>query len=144
LTSYNDGSVAMNTTYRYRVLAIDTDNNWGGWTTPASATTPFAPDTTAPPTPDLSGSRTAPQTITLTWPTVVDTGGSGLAGYYLWRFPQASCSTGWSIYQTLGPGATSFVDSGLAPLTWHRYQIQAFDNAGNVSVKSIVISIQTQ
>src|SRR6185436_17904059 len=142
-TSYNDGTVAMNTTYRYRVRAMDTDSNVGDWTPIATATTPFAPDTTPPPAPTISGSLTGAQQITLSWAAVTDTGGSGLAGYEIWRCPQQDCSTGWSLYRTVGATATSFVDSGLAPLTWHRDYMYSFDNAGNYQAHSNVVSVKT-
>jgi fibronectin type 3 domain-containing protein len=144
LLSYNDTSVAGNTTYRYRIRALDVDSNFSDWTPIATATTPFVPDTAAPPSPSISGTLTPPNTITLSWSTVVDPGGSGLGGYKIWRCPQASCSAGYTLYRTVGPGVTSFTDSGLASLTWHRYYLTSFDNAGNESPQSNVVNIQTQ
>jgi hypothetical protein len=59
------------------------------------------------------------------------------------RCPQSDCSAGYTLYRTLGPGATSLVDSGLAALTWHRYYIYAYDNAGNCSFQSNVVNVKT-
>jgi chitodextrinase len=102
-----------------------------------STVTPPPPDTTAPSVPTnlrLGGSVTT-TSIPLAWNASTDTGGSGLAGYRLYRG-----STSLPLTTTT---LLSFLNSGLTPDTSYSYTIAAYDNAGNQSAKSPTLSLRT-
>ncbi|MEZ5498976.1 MAG: fibronectin type III domain-containing protein [Steroidobacteraceae bacterium] len=130
-TNYSDGGLTPNTTYSYSVIAFDNDGNASSPSSAASATTPG--DTTAPPTPGgLSTQTLSTSAIRLSWSSVIDTGGSGLAGYRIYR-------DGIQINE-VGSGQTSYDDTGLAINSSYSYRIAAFDNAGNASPQSAAVT----
>ncbi len=93
-------------------------------------------DTTPPTTPtNLTSPSKTTTSISLSWGASTDSGGSGLAGYNVYR-NGATTPTG----QTTG---TTFTDSGLTPNTTYTYTVRARDNAGNLSPNSNQISVTT-
>ena len=84
-------------------------------------------DTAAPSVPrNLSATAISSTEVELGWVASVDTGGSGLGGYKVFR-------DGIEIATTLAP---SYTDSALQPNTLYVYAVLAFDNAGNQSTQS--------
>jgi YD repeat-containing protein len=130
-TSYVDAGLAGSTTYSYQVSAFDGAGNSSAFAGPISVTTP---DSTAPSTPTgLSAAAVGPSQINLSWSGSSDTGGSGLAGYRIYR-------GGVHIANT---GATNYGDSGLAGSTTYSYNVAAYDGAGNTSGQSNTASATT-
>ena len=86
---------------------------------------PAAPDTIAPSAPaNVSATATSAVSVRLTWSAATDN--VGVSGYRIFRDGnQIGTSTG-----------TTYDDSGLAPSTTYRYEVAAFDAAGNVSARS--------
>jgi YD repeat-containing protein len=125
-TSYSDGSRAGSTTYSYQVAARDAVPNISA---PSSAINVTTPDTIAPSTPtSLSATGVGPSQINLSWSASTDTGGSGLAGYKIYRNGSGS---------PIATAATSsFSDTGLASNTAYSYTVAAYDNATNTSGQS--------
>lgn len=81
-----------------------------------------APDTTPPTVPgNLTVTGTTASTITLSWTASQDQGGSGLAGYRIFR-------DGGIVPIGTTTGLT-FTDTGRAPNTSYSYTVVAFDNA---------------
>ncbi len=120
-TSYADTTVAGTTTYSYRVSAYDTAGNESGQSAAVAVTTP---DTIAPSNPSgLSASAASTTQINLSWTGSSDTGGSGLAGYKVYR----------NGAYALTVGSTSHSDTGLSDGTTYSYYVVAVDNAGNSS-----------
>src|SRR6185369_3713496 len=81
-TSFDDTGLTGGQTYQYTVVAFDATGNTSGvasksWTQPI-------PDTTKPTTVVLSGTATKSK-VTLSWTVASDAGGSGLAGYHVFR-----------------------------------------------------------
>jgi hypothetical protein len=72
--------------------------------------------------------------IDLSWNATTDTGGSGLAGYYVYR----------TSVQMGGTTLTSYSSTGLAANTQYFYTVAAYDNAGNVSGQSAPFYATTQ
>jgi hypothetical protein len=103
----------------------------------AIAGPPPPADTTAPTTPaGLTAQRTKKKT-SLTWQASTDAGGSGLAGYEVWR---ATSSTGpFSKVATMT--ATSYSDALPRRGTTYRYYVVAYDGAGNDSAPSNTVSV---
>ena len=83
-------------------------------------------DTTAPSLPgSLAVSGVTSSSIALSWSASTDTGGSGLAGYRIYRDGSATPLTSVT--------GTTFTDTGLVSGTSHSYRVTAFDVAGNES-----------
>ena len=125
-TSYSDTGLNAGTLYSYTVRAVDGANNASANSNSASATTQSAADTTAPSVPqNVQATAVGSTRIDLTWNASTDTGGSGLAGYRVYRnggaTPIATITT------------TSYSDTSLTANTSYSYQVRAYDNAGNES-----------
>lgn len=130
-TSYLDSTVAGTTNYRYTVAAYDNAGNVSAQSTAFSYTTP---DTIAPSVPtELTAVAPASGTVNLTWTAATDTGGSGLAGYQIYR--------GGTL---IGTSTTaSYSDTTTLGTTNYSYRVAAYDNAGNVSGQSTAFSVTT-
>jgi len=91
-------------------------------------------DTAAPSVPGGFRAAGAKRTINLAWSGSTDTGGSGLAGYEVFRAPTA-----------VGPfvllattTSTAYADSGIARGRSYSYYVRAYDAAGNRSANSAI------
>jgi chitinase len=137
-TTFTDTGLAANTTYTYTVRARDGAGNLSPNSNQISVTTNStgSTDTTPPTTPGTlsSPSKTA-NSINLSWGASTDAGGSGLAGYNVYR---NGAST-----PTAQTTATTFTDTGLAANTTYTYTVRARDGAGNLSAASNQISVTT-
>lgn len=130
-TSYADSAVSGSTAYTYAVSAYDAAGNNSALSSSVSVTTP---DTLAPSTPTgLVASAASPTRVNISWGASTDSGGSGLAGYRVYR-------NGAQIAAT---AAASHADAGVAGGTTYSYTAAAYDNAGNVSAQSSAASATT-
>src|ERR1051326_186042 len=130
VTSYTSGGLSSGVRYYYRVRAVDSGNKTSPYSNTASAVTL---DTLAPSVPSgLVASAVSCSQINVSWSGSIDTGGSGLRGYNLFR-------NGAFVKQILAP-ATSASDTGLAGTTTYSYTVSSFDNAGNQSPQSGPVS----
>lgn len=133
-TSYSDLTVAASTAYSYTVAAYDNAGNSSAQSSAVSVTTPAPPDTAAPSIPmGLGGTAASGTQINLSWTAATDTGGSGLAGYKIYRGGTQIGST----------ATTSYSDATIAPNTTYSYAVAAYDNASNTSAQSGAISVTT-
>jgi fibronectin type 3 domain-containing protein len=137
-TTYSDTGLAASTLYSYTVRAVDGAGNASANSNSASATTqaPPAPDTTPPSVPQgVQATAVGSTRIDLTWSASTDTGGSGLAGYRIYRdgnaTPIATVAT------------TSYSNTSLTANTSYSYQVRAYDNNGNESGLSTTASATT-
>jgi len=95
---------------------------------------PPPPDTTPPSAPsNLNSTGKTTTSVSLAWNASTDSGGSGLAGYRIYR-------NGSEVGTT---STTSYASSGLSPSTSYSYYVRAYDNAGNLSVSSGTINVTT-
>ena len=136
-TTFTDSGLSPNTTYTYTVRARDGAGNLSPNSNQISVTTNSnSTDTTAPTTPTnlTSPSKTA-SSVSLSWGASTDAGGSGLAGYNIYRNGAAT--------PTAQTSSTSFTDNGLAASTTYTYTVRARDGAGNLSGASNQISVTT-
>jgi beta-glucosidase len=103
---------------------------YGFGLTYASSTT----DTVAPSVPGTPvASQVTSTGLTLSWAASTDTGGSGLAGYDVYR--------GATRIGT--PSTASFAVTGLTPFTRYEFTVVARDTAGNRSAASPAVSVTT-
>lgn len=101
----------------------------------AGPVTGTARDVQAPSIPqNLSASNVTSNSVTLTWSPSTETGGSGLAGYRVFRNDNLIATV----------NGTTFINSGLAAGTQYRYRVAAVDNAGNQSGLSSQVTVNTK
>lgn len=117
LTSHLDGTIAT------AVLQnpVVTGGSGGGGTTP---------DTAAPTVPQNLNATAASAAISLSWNASTDSGGSGLAGYRVFRNGSST--------PIATAAAPSYSDTTVTPNTSYTYAVTARDNAGNESLQSNV------
>lgn len=132
-TSFRDSGLSAGTTYYYRVRSYNAEGD-SAPSNVASART-NAGDTTAPTTPTSLKASGGRGKITLTWKASTDTGGSGLAGYKVFR----STSSGGTFTQIAAPSTTSYTDVVAKGVTYW-YYVVAYDKAGNQSAPSTKVS----
>jgi endoglucanase len=131
--SYTLTGLTPATRYQYQVRAKDVAGNASAWSSPVSFTTASVPaDTTAPSVPGTPAATSVTETgATLSWTASTDnSGGSGLAGYDVYRVSGTT--------QTLvgSPTAATFAVTGLTAGTAYSYVVRARDVAGNASAVS--------
>jgi YD repeat-containing protein len=115
-----DGSQS---TYQY-----DAAGNRQAISTGVDVTPPSAPS-------GLTATAASSTTVNLAWTGSTDTGGSGLAGYRIYRNGSTSA---------LGSSAgTTYSDATTAGTTAYTYIVKAYDGAGNVSAASNTASVTT-
>jgi hypothetical protein len=103
----------------------------------------FSPDTTPPTTPGSVAASALSQTaIRITWGASTDTGGSGLAGYRVYR-STTSTGTYTQIGSDLTTASLSYDDTGLSAGTTWFYRIVSFDGNSNASSQSATASATT-
>ncbi len=134
-TTYSDTTVAGSTTYTYTVAAYDHSNNTSAQSTSASATTPAAPDTTPPSVPTGLGATAVSSTqVNLSWTASTDnTGGSGMAGYKIYR---GGTQIGTS-------ATTTYSDTTTSGSTAYSYTVAAYDHSNNTSAQSTAAGVTT-
>ncbi len=136
-TSFTNTGLASDTSHTYRVSAYDVAGNESAQAGPVTGTTQALPDTVAPSVPgNLAVSTSTSTSISLNWSASTDTGGSGLAGYRIYRDGGATPLTSTT--------STSFTDSGLTASTSHAYRVSAYDVAGNESAQVGPVTGTTQ
>ncbi|MFA5789404.1 MAG: fibronectin type III domain-containing protein, partial [Candidatus Gracilibacteria bacterium] len=117
------------------VVARDAENNRATATLIVILDSSLPVVSTSTPT---SASAVSASQINLSWPSGSDTGGSGLAGYRIYRN-----STSSAPIATVASTTTSYSDTGLSASTAYIYYIFAYDNAGNQSANYATSSATT-
>ena len=120
---YTDGGLSTNSTYNYRVRAVNAAGS-SGYSNEAEATTSDDPVPDAAPT-NLVATASSTSDISLTW----DDNASNETGYQVERCTGAGCNT-WALIATTGANATSYDDSGLSANTTDPYRTRAANDAG--------------
>jgi len=137
-TSYTVTGLTAATAYSFTVRAKDAAGNVSAASTAVSATTQSGSvtDTTAPSVPTgLTAGTTTSTSVPLSWTASTDNaGGSGVAGYEVYR--------GSTLVGTTT--STSYTVTGLTAATAYSFTVRAKDIAGNVSAASSAVSATTQ
>ncbi len=136
-TSTLVGSTVVNpTSTKVYILAAANSNGT------STATTTVTVDNTPPTTPtSVVASATGISSISVSWANSTDSGGSGLAGYNIFRCTGGSCTPTARLATSSN---NSYSDSGLAASTTYTYAISAFDGVGNTSATSSNAGATTQ
>jgi YD repeat-containing protein len=130
-TSYADNTVSGSTAYAYKVSAYDAATNNSAQSAVANVTTP---DTIAPTTPTgLTATPVSSTQVNLSWNAASDSGGSGLAGYRIYR-------NGSQINTS---ATNSYSDTTASPATTYSYTVAAYDGATNLSGQSTAAQATT-
>lgn len=126
-TNYSNGSHTL------KARAEDIANNDDSHSISVNVSNSI-PDTTAPSVPgNMRFTSKGSTWIALDWNVSSDNGGSGLAGYKLYRGSTKIKNTTTS----------SYTNTGLSSSTSYSYYVRAYDNAGNTSGKSNTINVTT-
>ncbi|PYS25775.1 MAG: hypothetical protein DMG11_22200, partial [Acidobacteria bacterium] len=135
-TTYSNTGLTSATSYSYRVRAIDTHNNLGGYSNTATATTA---DTVPPSAPsNLTGTTSGTSQINLTW--TASTDNVAVTGYTIEACQGVGCST----FAQIGTStAASYSHTGLSDGTSYSYRVRATDAAANLSSYSNTASAVT-
>ena len=122
--TYTDSTAAGNTTYRYRIRAVNSVGV-GDATRQQSATLgagrPGAPT-------GLSATASGWSAVDLTWSAPASNGGASITGYTLQR--KSGSGSYADVSSGIGAGATSYSDTGLAANTAYTYRIRAMNSFG--------------
>ena len=123
--TYTDRGLSPNTTWFYRVRALNAQGQ-GGASNVDDATTLAAPP--GPPQ-NVRARGTGPDSILLAWDAPEDVGGARVTGYAIQRIGPNDNS--WITHRTnTGTTATTFTDTGLQPATRYRYKVAAINRVG--------------
>ena len=126
--SHSDTGLSANTTYHYRVSAINSAGT-GNPSNVVSATTQQVSSSGAPGAPlGFSGTGTSTTQINLRWSAPSNTGGDPITEYNLKR-REAGSST-WISLPSVSGNITVFQDTGLRKATTYNYEITATNSFG--------------
>lgn len=140
VTSYSDTGLAAGTTYHYRVVAT----NAAGDSPPspvATATTKANADLTPPSPPTELTAVSAKKRVDLSWSASTDAGGSGLAGYTVWRSTAGASGSFTAIATTTN---SAYGDTTVNRRVTYWYRVTAVDGAGNQSQPSNVVAVTSK
>ncbi|MEO3854455.1 endo-1,4-beta-xylanase [Acrocarpospora sp. B8E8] len=138
--SFTLTGLTANTQYQVYVRARDGAGNLSGNSQLVTFTTTGGggTDTTPPSTPGTpTASNVTASGATLTWTASTDTGGSGLAGYNVYR------EQGATDPQLGSPTTNSITLTGLTANTQYQVYVRARDGAGNLSGNSALVTFTT-
>ena len=137
-TTYSSTGLQANTSYRFRVRAVDAAGNLSPYSAIVTGRT-LANDTTRPTAPTgLTATAVGPTGINVGW--TASTDNVGVTGYRVERCQGGGCT---NFAQIATPTATTYGDTGLAPSTTYRYRVRAVDAAGNLSTYSTAATTTT-
>jgi len=131
-TTFNDASVSQSTAYQYQVFAFDMAGNQSA-STILDVTTPAEPDSTAPVfSANLRTTATPTSTsIAVKWNAASDN--VGVTGYRLMK-----STNGATAVSIANATSLSFSDSSVNESSSYRYQVFAYDLAGNETASNFL------
>ena len=128
--TYDDEELSENTTYYYRVAALDSSGNRSDYSSEVSTVTGDA----IPPAPtELTASAEEDQ-VNLSW---TASGAGDVASYHVHRGTQTSPTT---ILGSVGGTETNYIDTDITDGTTYYYRLTAVDEGGNESDYSNQVS----
>lgn len=141
-TSSSSTGLTASTLYTFQVSSVGTEGE-GPKGASASATTLALADTIAPSVPSgVAATALSTTTIRVNWNASTDTGGSGLAGYRVYRSTTLA-GTYAQISGDIGTGTLTYSDTTLSASTTRYYKVLAFDGSTNASALSAAANATT-
>lgn len=138
VTSYQNTGLSSGTYYYYRIVAFNTSGSSAPSSVVSARTTVV--DTVAPSVPTGVKATGSKGKISLTWTASKDnTGGSGLAGYKVFR----STSATGTFVQVATTAALKWDDTAVTKGVSMYYYVVAYDVAGNTSAKSTTVTCKS-
>src|SRR5215207_7763996 len=134
-TTYQDGTVAPNTSYAYTVQAFDAAGNPSGQSAALPVTTPPVPQDTEPPSvpANLSSTTITYSAVDLAWDASTDN--VGVTGYAIYRDD--------NLLTSVNGTTTTYQDSTVAAGVSYTYTVEAVDAVSNGSGKSAPLPVNT-
>jgi len=130
-TTYVDTDVGRDTTYHYRVTAVDEADNESGLSTEATAT---PGDRAAPDVPAPLAATAGPDSVAVQWGRADS---ADVATYRVYRdtapIDSAAGPAGRTALDTTAGGTTAYVDRAVQADTMYHYRVTAVDSADNES-----------
>src|SRR5207249_5995201 len=120
VTSYNNTEVTSGTTYFYKVRAV----NSVGVSSPSNEASATA--ISVPATPQNLQATAGTNSVSLSWQSPANNGGSTITGYKVYRSTSSGTETG---YVSLG-NVTSYTNTGLTPGVTYFYKVRAVNSVG--------------
>jgi hypothetical protein len=139
-TSYQDLGLSPGN-YTYYVKAYDSVGDVS-----AASSTITASTYPLPSTPNgLSTTSITSDSLGLSWTASTDSGGPGLAGYYLYRYVTSSGAGTATKIASPSASATTYPDTGLTPGVSYSYYLEAYDTNTpvDVSTASSTLTVST-
>jgi chitodextrinase len=137
-TTFSDTSLSPDTTYLYRVRAVDAAGNVGDFSNTADVKTPAAQDTQPPSAPGTLAAAAAGATeVDLSWGAATDA--SSLI-YDIERCQGSGCSDFTALAVA---AATSYRDTSVTSNTTYVYRVRAVDAVGNIGPYSNTAEVTT-
>lgn len=120
--TYTDTGLSPSTVHYYRVRAFDAGTDLSSdWSNVAEATTDEEPPPNPPTAPSgLRASAASTSSIGLSW----NDNSSTETGFTI---EHSLDKSNWSAETNVGANVTTYVDTGLSPLSKHYYRVRAFD-----------------
>lgn len=130
--TFTDTGLKPNTTYTYKVFAIDADNNLSE-DSPSVTVTTKTDNSRPDPVKTMSVSKRTGSSVTLTWKAAIDN--VGIKYYELYR------KDGSGDYNLISGNIkkTTYKDTGLTAGVSYKYYLVAIDTSGNRSDNGVVI-----
>ncbi|HZM64300.1 MAG TPA: Ig-like domain-containing protein [Candidatus Saccharimonadales bacterium] len=136
-TEYADGNLAANTSYEYKIVAIDAAGNTSATSSAVTVKTLEVGDTEPPTQPTrLNATAPSPTQVNLSWTASGDN--TGVVAYDVYRSKNNGVASKVGTTTT-----TSFGDASVSPRTNYTYYVVARDGAGNSSPASDKVTIKT-
>lgn len=145
--TFGGSGLTPSTPYAYAITALDAAGNESAKSAAVTVTTQAAIVDTDPPfmSSEIHLSLTGPKSVLVTWGAGSDGPfGSGIAGYHVYRRDSTATPGGSFTQIATVTSGLSYADNDPAIIDGHfyHYQVDTFDNAGNVSADKATLGIQ--
>jgi predicted phage tail protein len=133
VTNFSNTGLSPSTSYSYRLRAYNASGD-SDYSNIASASTPAAPLLPAAPT-NLTATVISKSQINLSW----TDNANNETGFRIQRCKGSTC-TNFTQIATLGPDATSYINTKLSPYTTYRYRVVAYNASGLSDYSNIALA----
>lgn len=142
-TTYTYNQALPNTTYKFQVMATDSNGNTSGLSNAKSVTTPKRADSLSPSAPTLSDNVVSSDQVNLTWtPSKPAASDLGISGYLIYR--RIGNNNSYQRVLTVAGSVTSAsIINNMTSATHYQFYVIAQDTDYNLSNESNVVTALT-